>query len=425
MVFLSRLTGLTIINLVKILFKKFTYYLAMKILFISLIFYQISMAIYAEVKIGNILALTGPVSLISKNMGEAIDLAIEHINDQGALFLDNQKLVILREDSKCDPIESVKVAKNLVEVEKVSGIIGPVCSIPAISQAEQVSIPAGVVTISMSASSPKLSSFEFNSDLVFRTISSFSVQGEILAQVAKIKKIEKVAIYFENKKPNENILNSFIKKFESYGGEILKVLPFEKGEDTYHNQISELEEISKNLILISNDINSTIRILSDININDKFNIVLGNEGILTPDLVNEIEIEKVKKLTVVSSAYDTSSLAFKEWEKYANTAGLESNASFLPNAYDAAFLIGLAIEKAGSTDLEKIAKSLREVANSPGEKILPGQWEKAKALISSGESIDYIGASGKIEFDENGDLIGNYSINIITENKWKSVVIDQ
>ena len=76
-------------------------------------------------------------------------------------------------------------------------------------------------------------------------------------------------------------------------------------------------------------------------------------------------------------------------------------------------------------DLEKIAKSLREVANSPGEKILPGQWEKAKALISSGESIDYIGASGKIEFDENGDLIGNYSINIITENKWKSVVIDQ
>ena len=395
------------------------------VLFISFILYQISHIANAEVKIGNLLALTGPVPITSNLMAEAIDLAVEHINDQGAFFENNQKLVIVREDSKCDPLEAIKAAKNLVDIEVVSAIIGPVCSIPTIAQAEEVSIPAGVLTISMSASSQKLSSFEFYSDLVFRTISSYPYQGIMLAKVAEMKKIQDVVIYFENEKYNEHLIDKFVEKFESFGGKVLEVLPFENGEDSYFNEISVLEEKSDNLILISNNINTTIQILEDIQINDKIEMILGNEGILNQKILDEIESNKVKKLTIVSSAYDTTNSAFKEWEKYANTIEIDSKGSYLPNAYDATFLLGLAIEKAGSTDLEKIAMSIREVANSPGEKIYPGEWEKAKALIASGDSIDYVGASGKIEFDENGDVVGYYSINIITDNNWKSVIIEQ
>ena len=146
---------------------------------------------------------------------------------------------------------------------------------------------------------------------------------------------------------------------------------------------------------------------------------------MSQKLINEVDSELVKKLSVISPAYDFDSLAFKEWQKYANTAGIDATTPFLPNAYDATFLLGLAIEMAGSEDLAKIATSIRDIANSPGEKILPGEWEKAKLLISSGESIDYIGASGKIQFDDNGDVIGNYSINIIADTYWKSVIIDQ
>ena len=38
--------------------------------------------------------------------------------------------------------------------------------------------------------------------------------------------------------------------------------------------------------------------------------------------------------------------------------------------------------------------------------ILPGEWEKAVELIAAGEEINYEGASGSHEFDENGDVPG-------------------
>ena len=45
-------------------------------------------------------------------------------------------------------------------------------------------------------------------------------------------------------------------------------------------------------------------------------------------------------------------------------------------------------------------------ASAPGDIILPGEWEKAVELIAAGEEINYEGASGSHEFDENGDVPG-------------------
>ena len=41
--------------------------------------------------------------------------------------------------------------------------------------------------------------------------------------------------------------------------------------------------------------------------------------------------------------------------------------------------------------------------------ILPGEWEKAMELIENGEDIDYRGASGSIDFDDNGDVGGTFA----------------
>jgi branched-chain amino acid transport system substrate-binding protein len=68
----------------------------------------------------------------------------------------------------------------------------------------------------------------------------------------------------------------------------------------------------------------------------------------------------------------------------------------------------LAVEQAGSADRSKMAEALRAVASAPGEKVGPGEWAKAKALIAEGKDIDYDGAGGTYDFDENGDVAGVY-----------------
>jgi branched-chain amino acid transport system substrate-binding protein len=37
---------------------------------------------------------------------------------------------------------------------------------------------------------------------------------------------------------------------------------------------------------------------------------------------------------------------------------------------------------------------------------LPGEWEKAKALIKAGKEINYEGATGSLDFDAAGDVPG-------------------
>ena len=81
--------------------------------------------------------------------------------------------------------------------------------------------------------------------------------------------------------------------------------------------------------------------------------------------------------------------------------------------YDATVLVALAAAKAGSTtDSAAIRDSLRFVANAPGEVVGPGRDEiaKALALIADGKDINYNGAGGDIEFDENGDVFGTIEI---------------
>ena len=99
-------------------------------------------------------------------------------------------------------------------------------------------------------------------------------------------------------------------------------------------------------------------------------------------------------------------------------ADVPASDPFVPNSYDATFMMALAIEKAGSADRGKVAASLRAVANAPGEVILPGEWAKAKKILASGGDVHYVGAAGPQDFDANGDVVGSFSKSTVIDDKW-------
>jgi ABC-type branched-subunit amino acid transport system substrate-binding protein len=73
--------------------------------------------------------------------------------------------------------------------------------------------------------------------------------------------------------------------------------------------------------------------------------------------------------------------------------------------YDAVYLMALAIAQAGtSTDVDALRTALRAVANPPGTVVGPGQFAQAIALIQAGEDINYEGASGTCDFDDQGNV---------------------
>ena len=72
-----------------------------------------------------------------------------------------------------------------------------------------------------------------------------------------------------------------------------------------------------------------------------------------------------------------------------------------------AALILLAMEAAKSTDPRVYKDKVMDVANAPGEQIMPGQLDRALELIAAGTDIDYVGASS-IEMVGAGESAGVY-----------------
>ena len=107
----------------------------------------------------------------------------------------------------------------------------------------------------------------------------------------------------------------------------------------------------------------------------------------------------------------------------AEKAGLDPNAPFAAQAYDAAFLLALAIEKNGKAERAGLNAALRDVASAPGEVVMPGEWSKAVELIKAGKDVNYEGATGSHEFDDAGDVAGVIVEMMVKDGKFMEVGI--
>ena len=380
-------------------------------------------AAQAQVKIGNPMAVTGPIPDLVKPMADAVDLAAKNINDQGGMFADGQALEIVRADSACDPVAAVDAVTKLINVDLVSAIVGPVCSGATIAQAESVSIPAGVVTLSVSASSPAISTMEEGTDQVFRTAASDAYQGVALAELTMAKGIKEIAVSYANDDYNAAIAGVYAKAFAAMGGTIVANEAHEPNKASYRSEVATLGKNTNNLALFAYYGSGGITILRNALETGAFDTFIGADGMLADEVIEQIGAENLTNATFTTSASDDSTDAFKAWKAVADSAGVPPSDPFVPNSYDAVFLMALAIEKAGSADRAGIAAALREVASAPGEPIYPGEWAKAKKILAAGGDIDYVGAAGPQDFDDNGDVAGLFSKSTVVGGQWVAEVM--
>lgn len=85
--------------------------------------------------------------------------------------------------------------------------------------------------------------------------------------------------------------------------------------------------------------------------------------------------------------------------------------AFTANAFDAAILIALAIQRAGTiTDRNAIRAALMEVATPPGRPYTPAQLGDALLAVKNSEDIDYKGASGAVDLEPNGNVKSGFIV---------------
>ena len=364
-------------------------------------------ALAEDVKLGILGDLTGPIESLSPPIVAGAQLAFDHVNAQGGI-LGGGKIISITGDSACDPSVAGPAADKLVNTDQVTAMVGAFCTGATIGAATAAGIPGGMVQISPSASAPALTTLEDN-DLVYRTTPSDAFQGVKMADLLIAKGIKDVALTYVNNDYGKGLADVFAGRFVANGGTVSANVAHEDGKADYRAEIGQLAGSgSQNLVILAYASGSGKTMLQQSIEGGEFDATayIGGDGMVGDDLLTGLPADAVNGKIIATRAGAYTGESAEIYKKLATDAGQDPAATYAPQAYDAAFLLALAVQKNGSAAREGVAAALREVASAPGEKILPGEWAKALELLAAGTDIDYEGAGGPADFDEHGDVDG-------------------
>ena len=358
-------------------------------------------AAFAEdVKLGVILGYTGPIESLTPPMADGAELAMQEVNDSGAL-LGGLQVVSVRGDSTCiDSAAAVAAAERLVTADQVNAIVGGDCSGVTIAMLQQVAKPNGIVMISPSATSPALSTIE-DDGLFFRTAPSDARQGEVVADILQEMDIQEAAMTYTNNDYGKGLADSIAANFEERGGTITINAPHEDGKGDYSAEVAALAAAGGDILVVAGYIDQggkgIIQASLDSGAFDRFFLP---DGMIGDSLVEAIGDDLNGSIGTVPG---TDSPGAAKLGDMLESAGQP----FVKESYDAAALILLAMQAAGSTDSGDFKDHVMAVANAPGEEIFPGELAKALGILADGGEIDYVGASA-VELVGAGESAGNY-----------------
>lgn len=383
-----------------------------------------SLAYAADTKIGILMDITGPIANFIPPLQNAANLAVKHVNDNGGLL--DGKAVAVFGDTTGSAQGAVDAAGKLANIENVPVIMGALMSGTTIAAAEAVAIPAGIVQISPTATSPAMTGIKDN-DLVFRIVPSDNYQGDVLARMVLEEGIKKVAVTYVNNDYGVGIGQTFMEAFKKQGGEVVAEVKHEEKKDSYRSELATLAKGgAEALVVVAYAGDSGGKIIKQSIEGGLFTRFVGTDGLRDDLLIKDVGADALKTTFFSSPTSPADNPAQKALHDAFNAEYKEgADKAFVDQTYDATMLALLAVEKAGSADRAKIAAALREVASAPGEKVGPGEWAKAKALIKDGKDIDYDGAGGAYDFDANGDVTGYIGKFIVDGTSYKQVSVMQ
>lgn len=351
-------------------------------------------------KIGALMPMTGDLQAYGEADVTGVQFAIKQINAAGGVNGEDVELEIA--DTQTQPQAGVDAAQKLINVDGVHAIVGALSSGVTIPVAKTVTSREGVPQISNASTSPTITGLD-DGDFLFRSVPSDAYQGIALAELVQDKGLSNVSIMYVNNDYGQGLAEAFIKAFE---GEVSASIPFEQGQASYRGELQQAAGGgAEALVLIGYPESGSVILRQSLEGGylDKF---VFTDGMKAPEIIDRVGAQYLNgAFGTVPQSKDTEGLR-KFREAYIEEYGDLPPKPYYDTAYDAAMVIALAAQKAGSNDPKAIRDNLRDVANPPGETVLPGEWDKAVKLLAAGEDINYEGASGSVDFDENGDVPG-------------------
>lgn len=369
-------------------------------------------------KIGAVVPLTGDLQAYGETAVNGFNLAINQINAAGGV--NGGPVTISITDSQTNPQQGVDAAQRLVTGERVNALVGALASGVTIPIAQSVAKVQRVPQVSGASTSPVITTLD-DDDFLFRTVPSDAGQGIGLAELASQRGVEKVAILYVNNDYGRGLAEAFSDSFKEKGGEVVQSVAFEQNQAAYRGELQAARRGGASHLLLISYPESGTSILRQSLEGGFFQQFIFTDGMKAQEVIDSVGAQFLNGTfgtTPMAMESETSKAFTDAW---AAAYGADTEKPYNDTHYDAVYLLALAAQKAGSNDPVAIRDNLRTVSKGPGEVVGPGDWAKAVELLSAGQDVNYEGASGPVNIDDNGDVAGTFEEFEIRDGRFATI----
>ena len=338
-----------------------------------------------DIPIGISSALTGEVAGLGIPIADSAEVASEGVTIKG------KKIKWVREDDLCSPEGGPAAADRLVKA-KVVAAVGPICS-GGTSASMKIYDDAGITHVSPSATKGDLTTPtrpEGPYVTFFRVPVLNADEAKAQAQFAyDTLKAKKAFVVFDTDDYGKDLAAEFQKSFKAEGGEIVGTpAGYEKKTTDFKSIIANIKAAKPDVIYQAGFYAEATPFLQQLRADADLKSIpyIGGDGIKNDELLSGAKDAAEGAYLALPGTTGSQFDTYKQ--KYAaKFKGNADSATFGAEAYDAATAILKALDKVAVEKGGKLEIDLKKL----NEEIKKSSFE---------------GASGKVEFQDNGNRAG-------------------
>lgn len=358
----------------------------------------------APLVIAGLYKTSGPNDVNDHAIRQAGDLAATELNTNGVPV----RHVVC--DTAGDPMQARLALKIAVQQFHAVGVVGPDTSGEVLSGIAPVVQQYGAVVVSPSATNPAIADVP-DGNLIWRTCPSDNLQAKVLAMLVPSAMAATLDIVYVS---HNSYADGLEKAFVSASGRSdAKTIPFDTGGAA--SVVTQMNAPAWALLIADTDAPDLVKALHGAP-GQAMTQYLMTDSALAPTLWGAAPYDfsylgRIRGTAPALPAFSDPSgpvyAAFKSsymgvfHEDPANTA-------FVANAYDAFYAIAIGGGAAGARPTgAAIAANLQRMSDHAGTPVQVGSlnYQRGVNALAGGGTIDLVGTSGPIDFDDRGDIV--------------------
>lgn len=348
----------------------------------------------APIKIGTLTPLTGAGGPYGPVMVKAVKAVIDEVNAAGGVL--GRKVELISEDDQTNPEAGVRAARKLIDVDKVSAILGTWASSVTTAVAPLCwESKTFLATVSGADSITQLP----HQGYLIRTQPNTTLQGRKFGEFCIAEKAKRVFFLSPQTPFAKSQFDNITEAVKKAGGETGSLI-YDDKKPAYRSEIDEVLRFKPDAIIFGGYTPDTAVMLKDAYRAGYGGLKVAFGYAVNQKLVESVPAEVVDKtFTIAPSPAEGS----KAYARLVKMIGVASPDPYTTQVYDQINLILMAIAIAGDTSGTAIKDAVRKISQAQGGAKVDNAIDGLKAIAAK-QPVDYDGASGPCDFTETGDI---------------------